>query len=258
MEEAEKIDFIRRRVMRPMAEYTFPYVASIIGVFDSDRGKHACSALRCVLSGRRCIITALHLAKKAKEHSVRIAVTAGYGVRPYELHGEPDLIDDDGDLAAYFVGDDYPDENDRVAFWPEEYIERSDEKRGTDYLFLHGFPGVRSEFVQLSGVHSLSFPYGVMQKDDLTTLVRPFQFAVDFDESNFFKDTGDPSDFVDPHGMSGCPVWRIGVSGRSAQSWLPEHCRLVGIASKWRRAEKILVITASSRVLDMTGALANR
>src|SRR5207244_6263106 len=51
----------------------------------------------------------------------------------------------------------------------------------------------------------------------------------------------------DPHGMSGCPVWRIGASGRLAKDWTPELCSLIGIVTEWRTDSEVLVATSASK-----------
>jgi hypothetical protein len=109
----------------------------------------------------------------------RFAVTATRGGPPYELHGEPDCVDLERDLAAYFLPDDYPEEG--IGFWPGERMDVSEEKLSTDFLFVHGFPAVRSGFSVLAGgLMNRSFPYGVMRcEEGLPDSVASFQFAMD-------------------------------------------------------------------------------
>jgi hypothetical protein len=50
-----------------MAQHTLRFLCSVIGVSDSKTGRHYGSALRCMLNGRRAILTALHVIEAAKE-----------------------------------------------------------------------------------------------------------------------------------------------------------------------------------------------
>ena len=55
-------------------------------------------------------------------------------------------------------------------------------------------------------------------------------------------------DVVDPHGLSGSPVWRIGVSGRSSRDWSPNDSLLVGIVTQWHPDEKVLIATSTEKL----------
>jgi hypothetical protein len=247
-----KIQFALSTVPR-MAQYTLPYVASVIGVLDSQRGELVGSALRCTLGGRRAIVTALHVIEQARGNRYEsVALSAGYGVPPFQVQGKL-FFDRAADLAIYFLPEDNPQQR-RLAFWPENRIDGNGERLATDYLFVHGFPGERSYPSQLlAGVVSRSLPYGVMQRvEDLPGDLQPFQFAMDFDPLGIRVEPGQLSDRLpDPHGLSGCPVWRIGASGRSARDWTPDWSLLVGIVTEWRTDAEILVATRFARVLDL-------
>src|SRR5205807_5862745 len=99
-------------------------------------------------NGRRAILTALHVFEEAQKESLGLALSTGYGEPPYVVHG-PVYIDPIGDLAVYFLPDDYPCPDDR--FWPSARIDHSLDKLATDYLFLHGFPGNTSYPSRLLG-----------------------------------------------------------------------------------------------------------
>jgi hypothetical protein len=251
MQLEDKIRFALSTV-RPMAEYTLPYVASVIGVLDGgQRGDHVGSGLRCALRGRRALVTALHVIDKAMTYPA-VAVSAGYGLPPELVHGEV-VQDEAADLAVYFLPEGHAASTRRVAFWPEDRIDSGRDRLATDYLLVHGFPCVRSAFSpQTPGIVSKSLPYGVMQRlegvpDDL----RPIEFALDFDPRQIRVEGGEPGELPDPHGLSGAPVWRIGVSGRSVKDWTPDWSLLVGIVTQWHKDAEILVATSATRLLEL-------
>lgn len=254
MDLEEKRKFVLA-TLRPMAEYTFPYVASVIGVPEPSRGEHLGSALRCVLSGKRALVTAHHVIQAATERYPAFAISAGYGVPPYLVQGEV-RCDVHGDLAVYFFPEDYPRRAD-IAYWPETRIEHNHERLATDYLFVHGFPGVRSYSSRLlSGVVNKSLPYGTMQRlreeglpEDLDDAN---QFALNFDPRHLHVAPGESPEFLpDPKGLSGGPVWRIGVSGRPTAEWTPDQSLLVGIVTHWQTEKELLVATYATRLLNL-------
>jgi hypothetical protein len=242
----EKEAFLRI-ALADMAKHTFTFICSVIGVWDETLGRHCGSALRCNLNGRRAILTAHHVITEAASAPLGLAVSTAYGTPPYLVHG-PVNIDPIADLAVYFLPDDYPCSD--AAFWPSERIERSPEKLATDYLFLHGFPGKTSRPSRLlGGVISKSLPYGAMQRlDNVPTHLRPFEFAVEYDPVGMANEKGMSQDAVDPHGLSGSPVWRIGVSGRSSREWRPEDSLLVGVLSQWHPEKAVLIATSTDRI----------
>ena len=82
----EKEAFIRG-ALSAMAQHTFSFICSVIGVSDSEMGRHCGSALRCKVNGRRAILTALHVIEEAKKEPFGLAISTGYGERPYVVHG---------------------------------------------------------------------------------------------------------------------------------------------------------------------------
>ena len=251
----DKTQFVLSTV-QPMAQYTLPYVVSIIGVHSPSEGRHVGSGVRCILDGRRAIVTARHVIQEATSYPGGFALSAGYGASPYQVHGAV-RCDWAADLAVYFLPDDYKAPNESVAFWSDERIDRACDRVATDYLFVHGFPGRRSRFSAFGpGVVSSSLPYGVMQKlEVLPSDLQEYHFALDFAPANMkvisqgaSADTDPP---IDPHGLSGSPVWRIGASGRSTAEWTPELSVLVGIITQWRPREQVLVATYVRRILRL-------
>jgi hypothetical protein len=243
----EKRQFIRAGLVK-MAEHTFPFLCSVIGIHSAQTGRHVGSALRCTLQGRRAIVTAAHVIEEACKEPAGLAISAGYGRPPFVVHG-PVNVDPVADLAVYFLPQDYPADS-RVAFWPSQRMDRGRARLATDYLFLHGFPGRLTHSTQLlQGVVSRSLPYGAMQRiDNLPDDLGPTQFAIEYNPAGMSDSAGTMQTPVDPHGLSGSPVWRIGASGRSAHLWEPDDSLLVGVVTQWRPDRNVLVATSVSEV----------
>ncbi len=245
----EKRQFILA-MLPNMAEHTFPFLCSVIGIRGTGTGRHIGSGLRCTLQGKRAILTAEHVIQEARNEPAGFAISAGYGRPPFVVHGSVN-VDPVADLAVYFLPPDYPGDS-QVAFWPRQRTDRERTRLATDYLFLHGFPGDSSHSYSsqiLQGVVNRSLPYGAMQRienlpDDLT----PIQFAIEYDPDGMSDAAGNVQTPVDPHGLSGSPVWRIGVSGRSAHDWRPDDSLLVGVVTQWRPEQKVLVATSVSEL----------
>ncbi len=89
------------------------------------------------------------------------------------------------------------------------------------------------------------------REDDLPDNMKPFQFAMDFDPANMFLGDEKTADWIDPHGLSGSAVWRIGASGQKVNTWKPEMSLLVGIVTAWRPDEKLLLATNVRCLLDL-------
>jgi hypothetical protein len=246
-----KEEFILSTI-RPMAEYTFPFVTSVVGVKDVSWGEHVGSGVRAVVNGRRAVITARHVIEQAAKYPMQFALSAGYGRAPYVVSGTIGL-DAVGDLAVYYVPDDFPSDVPDVSFWPEDRIQQSTDRLATDFLFTHGFPASRARFLHLAkGLASRSLPYGAMQRiEPEVRNLQPHEFAVEFDATGMrASDTGSQN-FVDPHGLSGSPVWRIGISGRSRSEWSPSLSLVVGFVTHWRPDDKVLVATSAARLSEV-------
>lgn len=124
----EKEAFIRG-ALSVMAQHTFGFICSVVGVFDQKTGRHCGSALRCMLNGRRAILAARHVIEEARQAPRGLAISTGYGRPPYPVHG-PVNIDCIADMAVYFLPDDYvcPD----GSFWPSKRMQRSRDRLSTD------------------------------------------------------------------------------------------------------------------------------
>jgi hypothetical protein len=79
----------------------------------------------------------------------------------------------------------------------------------------------------------------------------PYQFALDFDPANLLGPGGKPAEWLDPHGLSGSPVWRIGASGQKIDDWKPQLSQLVGVVTTWLPDEKLLFATTADSLLAL-------
>ncbi len=258
MELEEKIRFALS-TLKPMAERTLPFLCQVLGTNDRRDGELVGTALRCILGGRRVIVTASHVLNDGFQRFNDLAVSVGHGERaqlfiPVEMRS-----DEEADLAICDLPEHFS-VPEGCSFWPEARIDPTLERLSTDYLFVHGFPGVRGRPWVMPGdsrVMSKSLPYGVMQRlDDLPPDQAPFQFAMDFESTRTHSDGGSPEAdlFNEPHGprgLSGSPVWRIGASGRRAADWNFDWCELVGVVTRWSQPDRLLVATKATKVLEL-------
>lgn len=251
MELGDKIRFIQDAMER-MAWHTYPYIARVVGIDDEHGGQHVGSALRVRAGKQRGIITAAHVIERARSSYPRFAVSATRGGPPYELRGEPHRIALPYDLAIYLLPDEYPEEE-GIAFWSCDRADVSEERLSTDLLFVHGFPAIGSQLSRSGGdVVSRSLPYGAMRReDDLPEYIAPFQFAMNFDPMNLQGPELDTVGCIEPRGLSGCPIWRIGASGTPVDQWAPELSLAVGILTRWVPEDRMLVATKWMHVREL-------
>ena len=253
LSDAEREAFLASTI-QPMAEFTLPFIVGITGVESPQKGIHLGSGFRCILDGQRCVVSAQHVIAEAKQAYDHFTISTGYGFKPFVFYGEV-LMNPGLDVAICFLPDDYPVDQDRrkIDFWPQDRFDLDGSRRATDYLFLHGYPGERSRFDEVArGVSSRSLPYGaVEQLTGLPPTAKAHNFALNYDLANIQTPQGPLAELVDPHGLSGCGIWRIGIDGGSASSWRPQDCLLVGVQIEYHENEKLLLATNISEVIDL-------
>lgn len=247
--EAQKVDFARRSV-QPMASYTHPYLLTISGVEDVTSGIFAGTGFRLRLKGKDVIVTARHVVEQALLSPMGVACSAGSGRAPVHFPASSRGAEDvDADLSLLSLPADYPT---GLPFWPEERCDPDPLPRGGDYLFVHGYPGRNTYFSPFDrGLIAGSLPYGVMERDDDLPPLRPWEFAVDFSPSFLQTVQGEAATFIEPNGLSGSPVWRIGAYRSRAEDWTPNDCTLVGVITKWNTEKQLLVATSVERLLAL-------
>jgi hypothetical protein len=260
MQLEEKIRFAMTSLEK-MTSYTLPFICQILGTNDGQSSELIGSGIRCRSGDRQFIVSAWHVAPGRRTAFGHLAASVGNAAHPLSLS---DLChDQEADLSISLVSDSAADQS-VVDFWPDDRIDRSLDRLSTDYLFVHGFPHVRSRSHILpvdSRIVSRSLPYGVMQRiDALPDDLDDFQFAMDFEPDHVESEFGKPEsalfdDHPGPRGLSGSPVWRIGVSGSRAVDWTPARCQLVGIVTQWRPEEKLLVATKSTKLLELVRSI---
>jgi hypothetical protein len=250
METFDLIGFVRSTV-GPMARYTFPYVASVTGIVDTEHGEHVGSGFRCRLRGRNCLVTANHVAERASSYGLGLGMSR-QGASPFRLPSIPHLADSKTDLAIYVLDD--MSEGAVLHYWPEDHMDSTIETRTKDYLFVHGYPGNLSRFL-FGGLQLRSMPYGVMERDDdLPSGISRFEFAMDYDPLNMQLETGGSIELVEPPGLSGSPVWRIGAAGHRPDEWAPERALLVGVVTRWEKDKKVLLATEARALVELAGS----
>ena len=250
--EASQLREFLNKVVQEMAQFTFPYILSVVGVVDEKEGEHIGSGLRCLWQGRRAFVTAYHVIQKANSDQYQgFAVSSERGSPPFQVTGKTEIIDNEGDIIICYLPDDYP-EHETIQYWPENRIEANSVSLDTDYLFTHGFPGEKSRFF-LQQMTNKSLPYGAMERLDKDLRLEDYQFALDH-QIAFTSDQSGVQAWINPHGMSGSPVWRVGMAGHSAKDWSAQNCVLVGFLTRWSNDNQLLLATKVSRLYDSASA----
>jgi Trypsin-like peptidase domain len=244
----DPVEFVKSTV-RPMAEHTFPYITSIVGIIDGKEGDFVGSGFRLTLDGRPFLVTAKHVVDEANRYDLGAGFVAARGAPPHRLRATPDLANDGTDLAVYDLSS--APTGEELRFWPRSRIDTAAEPRSRDYLFVHGFPGERSRFL-FGDLHSKSLPYGVMERDDdLPSDLRSHEFAMDYDPANMLLERGGNADLVAPPGLSGSPVFRIGAGAKPPEQWEPDQSMIVGVVTRWNHDKKVLLATGANALVDL-------
>ena len=254
MTHQEKVDFVLS-TLRPLAEATFPFLSSIVGITDGQSAKHVGSGFYCRSRSRRVLVTSAHVLDDAAQFP-RYGISAGFGVPPFVLpKGSVSWTDAEADLAVLALPPAFEPPPDQKSFLDEDRIDPDVEHRYRDYLFAHGFPGSRSRFFPFEefgkGIHSKSLPVGAMQRDPPIPGNRPFQFAMHYEPERGIAGEPGGETWLDPHGMSGSPVFRIGGVDAPIASWTPARGRLVGVVTRWDRENQALVATDAMRLMAL-------
>lgn len=245
--EEDVIQFVKGSV-QPMAEWTFPFISSIVGIDSADEGTHIGSAFRLAVGAQKALVTANHVFEAARASRFGVGYTARRGEPPARLPNAPDFADPISDLVVFFLTDAEARTSEDGAFWPVERCDGNPVAREHDYLFLHGFPGERARFL-FGSLYRRSLPYGVMQRDDdLPENLETFQFAMDYDPNNMRLPGGKEASLVLPVGLSGSPVWRIGAYRQDPRSWKPADAALVGVVTHWNAEKRVLLATSITQL----------
>lgn len=241
LEQEEKLEFVKNATGQ-MAQATFKYICSVASVESSEIGRFVGTGFRIVHKDRRWLVTAAHVVDQANTNG-SLAVTHTRGEPPVVLTTSP-LFDRIHDVAVYPL----PDEFDGLDAWPLAHLDSEKAHLREDFLFAHGFPGQSARFTPLlNALMAKSLPLGaMMREDDLPTDLALSQFALDYEPTNL-QSVGDaPDPWQRPHGLSGSPVWRIGLLESGADDWDPSQAQLGGILTQWRPKEHLLVGSLAS------------
>lgn len=237
LELDRKLDFLNDAVRR-MAEATFGCICSLAGVETENNGALIGTGFRVGSGSEQWLVTANHVVEQARARFGRLAVAMVRGEPPQEVQGQP-LVSQAADVAVFRLAE-LPE---GVGYWCLDSIEQRNEALERDFIFVHGFPGETSHVSPSpTALTSKSLPYGAMLRgNDLPSNFGPDNFALDFQPSHLKHPDGVDAARLDPHGLSGSPVWRIGVAGIPVNQWSPACAKLVGVLTEWRPEEHLLV-----------------
>lgn len=219
-----------------MKVFTMPYVGAVYGAFDENFGELIGSGLFIEFDGYTFLLTAGHnLTVKQQRGSdgelkyVNLCASNGQGGTPQVL-GLGATWPQPYDLGLVQV--DLP--SDKRAFnLAGEMAATSSRGYQKDLLFAHGLPGARSH--SLFGVHSDTLPHtSAFRRSQYDWFDQRIHVCIEYSPDDLYDEQGQTTDFTDPHGMSGCPLWRTNRSTMEALGdWHPAASKLIGIVHNW-------------------------
>lgn len=243
----EKILFLQKAT-QSMATHTSTCVHSIIAIESNEAGFFLGSGVIVGTDQKQWVVTAGHVLEEGQRQARRLGVSLRSGEPPCEITSAP-RFSEDSDVAVIET----PVLVTPPQYWPISLVDTTQDALLRDALFVHGYPAKRAYFsALLGGLKCSSLPYGVMLRDeDVPADIKDWQFAMDFDPANFRATTEEMAEWIDPHGLSGSPVWRMGARGLRIGEWTSDNSMLVGIVTQWRPDDKLIVATRIQSVLDL-------
>lgn len=241
MNDDEKAEFVGAAVMR-MARHTLPFIVGFVGG-DAARGTARLlgTGFRLRRRERALIVTTRHVVDAATQ-VVSFGTTAVRGEAAVRVDPSTARAIEGTPLMTFDPPPGYP--TDRLAFWPEQDVDSNDAVIHADFLVLHGFPVVRSHYdADGRKLTNQSLPFGSMAWDGSRSELEPNTFAIELDPSLFPVPKGLASDWLDPTGLAGSPVFRIGAVDCPVDEWAPEHSKLVGVVTEWQPERRRLLAT---------------
>jgi hypothetical protein len=220
-----------------MKHHTFPHTSAIYGVFDENHGELVGSGTFVMLFGETFLLTAMHVA------AAKLALAPdGSGRKYVGLAHSMASGDPPQPLTALCFGIPHPYDlciipvdgtalGDRKPVTIEAFASDADEAEH-DLLFVQGFPADKSR--SLFGVHSQTYPYvtTIGECTRFDWFDQKLHIAVDYASSGLKDELGNPTDVVDPHGMSGSAIWATGRTS-TGDNWTPAKAKIVGVVHNW-------------------------
>lgn len=249
MGKERKLQLIRQCCDR-LAQHTYPYLTSIVLPLPGKRGQHIGSGLRCTLCSQKCILTADHVIRKEFYDKKRgFAMSTGYGLEGMPFHGDIKL-EPHPDLAICLLPENYPEPSDTIKYWDLDRSLREDRPRESGYFFAHGYPGMMSQFDERqTALSNRSLAYGAVERtEDPPGEHYSFHFLMDYRKERIRGLIGESTDVIDPHGMSGSPVWELNLNEGNEGAWRPDDIRLVGVLVQYHATHACLRCTELSEV----------
>lgn len=126
-------------------------------------------------------------------------------------------------------------------------LDPMDDRDGCNFYLMLGFPceWSRSDIANRF-VYSTLWPFGTGiyggERGKIQKYIDEIHIALDFNAVNTPPD---------PHGISGCAIWRTYKKGVNPSDWTSEQKKLVGIEHTWFPSEKVLTGTQIRYVLQM-------
>jgi hypothetical protein len=259
----------RRAVSSEMKKATVGATIAIFGCTRPDAGELIGTGTILRVGSALYLLTAAHVFEKGLGFWA-MARSAGYGQHPRLLSGPywcrsrpTDLglarVDD---LLAGGVVTDHESGDPPFGLLPVDAARlaaRADDI-GPDLLFLQGFPGAESRFLEtFGGICSQTLPLVTFPGGHSASWFNPaVNFALEYSQ-NVEDENGRPATLPDPHGLSGSAVWRTHRNKHGVDGWTSEEARIVGIVTSWDQPAGSLIATRIEAVRDfLLDTLRNR
>ena len=246
------------RVLSEIAPRIHRSTVAIFGVQDDEIPHDRTGVLyRC--GDRHFILTAAHKLGETLKHKIPCVVSPNEDdAPPVSLAGaDVHYSEDNGrDVAAIVLP---PDASREISKW-KTFLSHADvrlDDSGDSGLYvLCGFPKewsgrtVDGKTIRSEPLFYLALPF--TGKPDSRSRFDPvLHMLLEFDRSAVDGTTQEGVELPEPHGISGCGVWRVcELSARGLESWSPDDVSLVAIQHRWSGHGKYIMATRIRFMLD--------
>lgn len=237
-----------------LREYTAPFIVAIYGDFGDGTGEIVGSGFLVGSVSEPIIVTANHVVTRALSEAFDCAGVSDESGRPPTRYSSGDVLwaDEHLDVAAisHPVPKSIPHSKQLAT---SSCISKEAGSIDNDFLFIHGFPAVRSRFLPFGkpGVHSSTLAYSTVRgRSQYEWFNEDDFFAIEYRGHGQEDESDNPVDLPDPHGLSGSAVWACRLRPTAIADWQPSDARIVGVAQNWDDKSQSLVVTRIEVIYD--------
>lgn len=235
---------IYTRILSQMNAMTANHFCAIYGCTDNERGVLLGSGTFISCGEAQYLLTAAHVPFYGESFRPFSHSTV-YGKKPVQITNPFMCYTEPSDLAIARIESDVfttlPHKPVNILSFDTDFNGIDD-----DILFIHGWPGERSRFVEMlnAGVSSSSLPFATRTGNSSFPWFDPKKhFAIEYSRSHELRDErGNPTWLPDSHGLSGSLVWRCNTQ-KQGENWVSRDASPVGVITNVDEAAESLVGT---------------